>query len=357
MESAIYKRHDAKLLSRALRIFVSEIVRHLKRKAAHRPARDVLTGAVTGIQRYGGAINLNPHLHTLALDGVYLRDAQTGELTWKSLPEPTDDELHDVLLRTRTRLRRFLVRKGFTAFEPGDTTPPDPDADETSLFDAVQSSSILEQLTLLGSPRRVPMLGRRELPFIPSPSKPLCAASDGFSLEAGVRIRKGDREGLERLCRYVARPPISQERLELLPDGRVRYGLRRPRPDGSTHLILSPLEFLEKLAALVPPPRHPLTVYHGILAPHSRARKLVVPPTGLQPEAVEPDLCDHPPKKKRKRRRRGQQASDASEAYDAREAPRSKEAPTSPGRTPWATLLKRTCSNAPAARAGWTRSR
>ena len=50
---------DAKLLSRALKIFVSEIVRHLKRKAGHRPAREVLTGAVTGIQRYGGAINLN----------------------------------------------------------------------------------------------------------------------------------------------------------------------------------------------------------------------------------------------------------------------------------------------------------
>jgi hypothetical protein len=353
---------DAKLLNRALGIFVSEIVRHLKRKSGHRPRRDILTGAVTGIQRYGGAINLNPHLHTMALDGVYIRDEEEGTLTWKSLPEPTDDELHEVLDRTRKRIRDFLVRKGFTAFAPDPTEegqdPPEADLEEPSLFDTVQSSSILEELLLSGSPRRVPMPGRRPMPYLPRPDKPLCVSVDGWSLEAGVRIRKGDREGLERLCRYVTRPPLSQERLELLPDGRVRYGFRRPRPDGSTHLILTPLEFLEKLAAIVPPPYHHLTVYHGILAPNSRTRKLVVPQAAPAPppESCAPVPCEHPPKEPRRRRESKDEPPshiqpepelprDELRALPVgelvREARRSRDAPVGPGRSSWATLLKR----------------
>ncbi len=97
-------------------------------------------------------------------------------------------------------------------------------------------------------------------------------------IEAGRRIRAGDREGLERICRYIVRPPFCQERLRRLDDGRVVYKFRRPWPDGSTHLVLDPVEFLGKLAALIPPPRAHLLRYHGVLAPNARRRKAVVPP-------------------------------------------------------------------------------
>ena len=67
--------------------------------------------------------------------------------------------------------------------------------------------------------------------------------------------------------RYAARPPIATERLSRLPDGRLLYELRHRWRDGTTHLGFEPLEFLEKLAALVPPPRFNLVRYHGVLAP------------------------------------------------------------------------------------------
>jgi len=91
-----------------------------------------------------------------------------------------------------------------------------------------------------------------------------------------VRIRSADREGLERLIRYILRPALAVERLEELPDGRIAYGFRKPRFDGATHVILKPLELMEKLAALVAPPRAHLVCYDGVLAPHSGERAKVV---------------------------------------------------------------------------------
>ncbi len=42
------------------------------------------------------------------------------------------------------------------------------------------------------------------------------SSGDGWSLQAGVRIRAGDRGGLERLCRYVMRPPLAEDRMEVI---------------------------------------------------------------------------------------------------------------------------------------------
>ena len=56
------------------------------------------------------------------------------------------------------------------------------------------------------------------------------------------------------------------------------YHFRRPWSDGSTALLLAPLELLERLAALVPLPRRPLLAYHGLLAPRARWRSAIVPP-------------------------------------------------------------------------------
>jgi hypothetical protein len=72
---------------------------------------------------------------------------------------------------------------------------------------------------------------------------------------------------LERLARYAGRPPLATERLSLLPDGRLLYRLKRRWRDGTTHVIYEPLELMERLAALVPPPRFNVTRYYGVLAP------------------------------------------------------------------------------------------
>jgi hypothetical protein len=93
------------------------------------------------------------------------------------------------------------------------------------------------------------------------------AQAGGFSLHAGLDIHTGQRTKLERLCRYVSRPPLALDRLALSVTGQVRYTLKTPYRDGTTHIVLEPLDFVARLAALVPPPRMHLTpIPRGIRA-------------------------------------------------------------------------------------------
>ncbi len=94
----------------------------------------------------------------------------------------------------------------------------------------------------------------------------------GFSLDASVRIGGPDRAGLERLLRYCARPPFALERLEQLAHDQLVYRSPKPQPDGRTELRLTPLELIERLAALIPPPRLHRHRYHGVLAPNAPQR-------------------------------------------------------------------------------------
>ena len=89
---------------------------------------------------------------------------------------------------------------------------------------------------------------------------------------------------------YVARPPLSTQRLSLSPDGNVLYELKRPFSDGRTHVLFSPVEFPEKLAALVPLPWFNQVKYNGVFAPNSPFRKEVVPaPEQDTPESGDED--------------------------------------------------------------------
>jgi hypothetical protein len=97
----------------------------------------------------------------------------------------------------------------------------------------------------------------------------------GFSLDASVRIEGHDRAGLERLLRYCARPPFALERLEQFGNDELVYRFPKPQPDGHTELRLTPLELIERLAALIPPPRLHRHRYHGVLAPNSPQRPQV----------------------------------------------------------------------------------
>ena len=77
--------------------------------------------------------------------------------------------------------------------------------------------------------------------------------------------------------RYGARPPLALDRLRRLPDGRVAYRIKKLRDGRAKHRIMTPLEFLARLATIVPPPRFPLLRYAGVLAPASKWRREVVP--------------------------------------------------------------------------------
>jgi len=86
--------------------------------------------------------------------------------------------------------------------------------------------------------------------------KPLCAKVAGFTLHAAQAVPAEDRAGLESLCRYGLRAPFSQRRIERHSDGRILYRLRCtwPHAGGTRILLLDPLDFLRRLAALVPAP-------------------------------------------------------------------------------------------------------
>jgi hypothetical protein len=71
----------------------------------------------------------------------------------------------------------------------------------------------------------------------PQAKGPLCAALDGFSLHANTWVAPRDRERLEALCRYAARPAVSESRLAELPDGRIGYALKRRFADGTTAVV------------------------------------------------------------------------------------------------------------------------
>ena len=98
-----------------------------------------------------------------------------------------------------------------------------------------------------------------------------------------------ERGRLERLCRYITRPALSDERVQLNAAGQVELQLKTPWRDGTTHLVMSPLEFMQRLAALVPRPRLHLIRYHGVLAPNAKLRAQVVPqgPLAHAPAATE----------------------------------------------------------------------
>ena len=128
--------------------------------------------------------------------------------------------------------------------------------------------------------------------------EPLCASLDGFTLHAATRAGAEDVAGREALLRYILRPPIAQERVELRPDGLVRIALKRAYTDGTVAVEMDPLSLLCRLAASVPPPRHHIVRYAGVLASASAWRSRIAPPRAVAETPVaETPANDAPPKR------------------------------------------------------------
>jgi hypothetical protein len=77
-----------------------------------------------------------------------------------------------------------------------------------------------------------------------------------------VRLAADDDQGRERLARYCTRPPFALDRLQVLRDGRIAFELKVPRK-GRTHRVMTAMEFMGRLVALIPPPRMPLVRFAG----------------------------------------------------------------------------------------------
>lgn len=263
------------IMGQVLGIVYRVIAMHLVKKAGltHQTAR---TGAVTLIQRFGSALNLNIHFHMLFLDGVYI-DRPDGSARFRWVKAPSNQELTQLAHTIAHRVGRFLERQGL--LERGaENSDLSADAVDEDPMAQLLGHSITYRIAI------GPQAGRKVFTL---QTLSACALEDefgdmvgkaaGFSLHAGVAARADERKKLERLCRYISRPAVSENRLSLTPNGNIRYQLKTPYRDGATHVIFEPLDFIARLAALVPRPRVNLTRFHGVFAPNSQHRALVTP--------------------------------------------------------------------------------
>ena len=168
----------------------------------------------------GSALNRNPHCHMLFLDGAYTFRGTKASFHRARRLQP--DELAKLLASLSRRIVRLLERRGLLIADP--------------------QHPVLE-----------------------------------FDVGSATVCEAHQRSKLERLCRYIPRPPIATKRLSLDRRGRVVYPYKRPCRDGSTHVVLEPLDFIARRAALVPRPRLNLTRFHGVFAPHCKHRARIVP--------------------------------------------------------------------------------
>ena len=235
-------------------------------------------GAVTFVQRFGGALNLNIHFHSLVLDGVYAAGPK-GKLRFHPLPPPSDAEVACVAGQVAQRVARMLERRGLGP--EADSSEADSLGRDQPWLAELYGASVSNRIAMgPRAGRSVRRLGDRvDAEAGPRFEGPRCAVVSGVSLHANVAVPARDRQRLERLCRYVARPPVATERLSRQPDGQLAIRLKKRWRDGTTCVFFSPQELMEKLAALVPPPRFHLVRYHGVLGPSARARREVVPAT------------------------------------------------------------------------------
>lgn len=272
--------YDGELLSKVLGFFVVAIASWQRGEAKRRYglARlcDMHTGAVAVIQRFGSALELNPHIHVLAPDGVFVAHEGEGPVRFLKLGTPNLGEVRSVGWETCTKTIALLRKQGrwFDA-ESGDGDGiEDRLALDEPLLSEIYGASL--QGTLAMGPNR----GRRvirlvELPPARGESRP--RAAYGFDVHAGVHIDAGKTGALERLCKYLLRPPAATDRFEQREDGSISVRLKKAWSDGTTHVVLTPAELVERLVALVPPPRKNQIRYHGIFAPRHRLRARILP--------------------------------------------------------------------------------
>lgn len=254
------------LMGCVLGIVYRAISSHLIKKAGF-TRKTAQIGAVTLIQRFGSALNLNVHFHMLFLDGVYTA-TPWGKSRFHRTNAPDRQELTELAHTISHRVARFLEREGILEHD-----------EENSYLSLEGDEDPMQQVLGCSVSYRIasgPQQGRKVFTLLTIPALEdddrfaQVAKVAGFSLHAGLAAQAWERSKLERLCRYITRPAVSEKRLSLTPSANIRYQLKTPYNDGTTHVIFEPMDFIAKLAALVPKPRVNLTRFHGVFAPNSK---------------------------------------------------------------------------------------
>ena len=293
---------NPKAMTGVLGIVCRAIATHLSHKAGlTKPAAQ--TGAVTLIQRFGSALNLNIHFLMLFLDGVYTRGAQRRPMRFQRIKAPNRVELTRLTHTIAHRVGRYLERQGLIDHDAGNIflSQEAVDASDEDPTNQLLGSSVTYRIAV-GPQQGRKVFTLQTLPDLDTDSPFSCSAGEvaGFSLHAGVATKANERAKLERLCRYITRPAVSTKRLSITRNGRVRYELKTPWRNGTTHVIFEPLDFISRLASLIPKPRVNLTRFHGVFAPNSKSRAKITPARrGKRKRACFADETDQTPAEKR----------------------------------------------------------
>jgi hypothetical protein len=281
---------DSRALKVVIDAFTAGIFSWLKRKANEQgivlSAKKMRPGSVTFVQRFGSALNLNVHLHAVFSDGVYL-ESDTSKPLFEQVPAPTLADIRHITEKIARRVHRWLEQR------MNDSEIGDDFAQKEPLLSQCYAAS-MRYLTALGKCAGQPLM--RVIAEMDPENKNADREARtvlGYNMHASIPIEAHDRRGLEKLLRYMGRPPLSEERLKLAPDGRIIVKLKTAWSDGTQSVILTPLELIERLVALVPPPHKNQLRYHGIFAPNSKLRKAVVPPKA-EPENATAGASDEP---------------------------------------------------------------
>ena len=264
-----------KVMGRALDI-AHLVIGQYYRKKANLKSTNSKSGAVTLIQRFGGSLNLNIHFHQLFVDGCYELNEQKEPVDFWVATPPTVKEIEQVLTNIIQKVTKHLEKQKIIIRDDdnGGFQIPIPDEDTLS---KLQASSVTYRFATGKSKGKKAIVLKSVTDNDHTATKGLVAKNSGFSLHAGVATKAHERDRLEKVCRYIARPAVSEERLSTNDQGDVIYRFKKPWDDGTAALKLTPMELMERLVALVPRPRVHLTRYHGVLGPHYKHRKQIVP--------------------------------------------------------------------------------
>ena len=178
-------------------------------------------GAISFIQRFGNTLNYHPHFHFIVADSIFEKNGETITFHEAIL---TPDDIADVLDAIEKSILQLFNRRGW--------------------FNNDEVEKILG------------------------------LENTGFSLDAKVKIQSWDHESVERLIRYCARPAFASENLRWNGHWLI-YRLPKPCHTGKRFIQLDPIEFIDKIAALIPPARRHRHHYHGAFAPNSPLRPCV----------------------------------------------------------------------------------
>ena len=275
---------NKKLFAKIYRIIIKEIHGYYKTKALSVGIKSPMPGTICFTQRWGSALNLNPHLHILACDGVYTGTDE--HVRFRNTEAITDQEVEKLITAISGKVMAYLKKLGLLDREGDVVLNPLADgifADHESLALAT-SSSIAGKIAFgPNAGKYVTKIGSgfgygEEIPLAKGQR---CFSINGFSLHANTSTNTLQRDRLYKLVEYIARGPLSNERLEITKSGNVKLKLKTSWSDGTSHLLFTPEEFLEKLAALIPPPKSHLVRWSGVFASNSPYRRKIV----LKPDA------------------------------------------------------------------------